>query len=71
MALTFPGSLGKINSEVGNIDSLFGLAANYTTIPATRAITVAANTQVDIFTSLTIDGMLTVLGELRVVNWPT
>ena len=70
MARTFPGGLATVNSEQSNIDSFLGLAANYSTVPSTRALTVALNTQVALFSSFTVDGQVTVDGELRVVPWP-
>ena len=71
MALTFPGGLVQVNAEASIIDSFLGLATNYTTVPTTRALSVATNTQVAVFSSFTVDGQVTVDGELRVVNWPS
>lgn len=71
MARTFPGGLADVNAESGQVDEFLGLAANYTTVPTARALTVATNTQVVLFSSFTVDGQVTVDGELRVVNWPS
>ena len=71
MARTFPGGLAQVNSEQGQIDNFLGLATNYSTVPTARALTVADDTQVCLFSSFTVDGQVTVDGELRVVNWPS
>ena len=71
MSLTFPGSLGSVNAEAGTIDSFQGIAANFSTIPSGRALTVDTSTQVCVFSSFTITGGITINGELRVTNWPT
>ncbi|MDP3939764.1 MAG: hypothetical protein Q8R92_16730 [Deltaproteobacteria bacterium] len=71
MARTFPGGLAQVNAEQGQVDEFLGLAANYSTVPTARFLTVATNTQIALFSSFTIDGGVTVDGELRVVNWPS
>ena len=71
MALTFPGGLADVNAESGQVDTFLGLAANYSAVPTGRALTVASNTQIALFSSFTVDGQVTVDGELRVVNWPS
>lgn len=63
MARTFPGGLADVNAEA--------FAANLSTIPTGRGIRIDENSQSIVYVSLTIDGSLTVLGELRVVNWPS
>ena len=69
MARTFPGGLADVNAESGQVDEFLGLATNYSTVPTTRALSVAANTQIALFSSFTVDGQVIVDGELRVVNW--
>ncbi len=44
---------------------------NYSTLPETLTLEVSTNQQSIAYESLTIDGTLTVSGELRVVSWPT
>jgi len=51
--------------------SLSGVAGNLTVIPDGRDLTLEENTQALVFTSLTVNGSLTVDGELRVQAWPT
>lgn len=50
--------------------SLSGIAGNLTVIPDGRDLTLEDNAQALIFTSLTVNGSLTVDGELRVQDWP-
>lgn len=71
MALTFPGGLGRVNAETSSIDTFAGMASSFSTVPASREITVDTDTQLAVFASLTVTGQLSVKGELRVVNWPS
>lgn len=51
--------------------SVAGVAGNLSVIPAGRDLTLEADAQALVFTSLTVNGSLTVDGELRVQAWPT
>lgn len=44
---------------------------SYSTLPSTLSLEVSANQQSIAYDTLTIDGVLTVDGEMRVVSWPT
>lgn len=50
--------------------SVAGIVGNLSVIPDGRDLTLEANAQALVFTSLTVNGSLTVDGELRVQNWP-
>lgn len=67
-ALTYTALVVEpVDSEPSDVEAL---SSNLTTIPANRSLTVGANTQLPIFSRLTIAGILTVAGELRVGPWP-
>lgn len=51
--------------------SVAGVAGNLSVIPAGRDLTLESDAQALIFSSLTVNGSLTVDGELRVQAWPT
>lgn len=51
--------------------AVYGLSANFSTIPADRSVSVPTGTQVAIFGTFTVDGTLTVDGEMRVCGWPS
>jgi hypothetical protein len=52
------------------IDNAEGFFANFTTIPADRALTVSENTQAIVYGTQTIAGTLTIGGEIRYGAWP-
>lgn len=51
--------------------SVSGMVGNLSVIPDGRDLTLEADAQALVFTSLTVNGSLTVDGELRVQAWPT
>jgi len=51
-------------------DALEAICANVSTVGASRALTVPADSQAAIFGVLTVAGTLTVGGEVRVCDWP-
>lgn len=50
--------------------SVSGMVGNLSVIPDGRDLTLEADTQALVFTSLTVNGSLTADGELRVQAWP-
>lgn len=51
--------------------SLSGMVGNLSVIPAGRDLTLEADAQALVYSALTVNGSLTVDGELRVQAWPT
>lgn len=62
---------GSDGTETFTNKTLVGVAANLSTIAEGTSVTVAAGSQAAIFGSLTVNGTLTVAGEVRVCAWPS